>query len=53
MATLTLETLQNELIREVLNVNDINVLKKVKNLLRREERKLSDARASVKKRLLI
>lgn len=47
MATLTLETLQNELIREVLNVNDINVLKKVKNLLRREERKSSDARASV------
>ena len=47
MATLTLETLQNELIREVLNVNDINVLKKVKNLLRREERKLSDAQASV------
>lgn len=47
MATLTLETLQNELILEVLNVNDINVLKKVKNLLRREERKSSDAQASV------
>lgn len=47
MAILTLETLQNELIREVLNVNDSNVLKKVKNLLRREERKSSDAQASV------
>ncbi len=39
MATLTLESLQNELIRDVLRVNNIDVLKKLRSLLRREERK--------------
>ena len=39
MATLTLESLQNELIRDVLRVDNIDVLKKLRNLLRREERK--------------
>lgn len=39
MATLTLESLQNELIRDVLRVDDIDVLKKLRNLLHREERK--------------
>ena len=41
MSAVSLETLQNEVIRDVLNINDINVLKKVKNLLKREERKVS------------
>ena len=40
MSAVSLETLQNEVIRDVLNINDINVLKKVKNLLKREERKV-------------
>ena len=40
MSAVLLETLQNEVIRDVLNINDINVLKKVKNLLKREERKV-------------
>ena len=39
MATLTLESLQNELIRDVLRVDNMDILKKVRNLLRREERK--------------
>lgn len=39
MTALSLETLQNELIRDVLRIDDMNVLKKVRNLLRREERK--------------
>ena len=41
MATLTLESMQNELIRDVLRVDNIDILKKVRNLLRREERKTS------------
>ena len=41
MATLTLESLQNELIRDVLRVDNIDILKKVRNLWRREERKTS------------
>ena len=36
MATMTLEALQNELIRELLDVRDINLLKKVCDLLRHE-----------------
>lgn len=39
MATLTLESLQNELIRDVLRVDNMDILKKGRNLLRREERK--------------
>ena len=39
MATLTLESLQNELIRDVLRVDNIDVLKKLRSLLHREERK--------------
>mgnify|MGYP001777299426 CR=1 FL=1 len=39
MATSTLESLQNELIRDVLRVDNMDILKKVRNLLRREERK--------------
>lgn len=39
MATLTLESLQNELIRDVLRVDNVDLLKKLRNLLRREERK--------------
>lgn len=41
MSAVSLETLQNEVIRDVLNINDINILKKVKNLLQKEERKVS------------
>lgn len=33
MGTVALEALQNEVIREVLNVRDISVLKKVKKML--------------------
>ena len=33
---MTLEALQNELIRELLDVRDINLLKKVRDLLRHE-----------------
>ena len=36
---MTLESLQNELIRDVLRVDNMDILKKVRNLLRREERK--------------
>ncbi|MDM8207081.1 hypothetical protein QUW17_04200 [Bacteroides gallinaceum] len=36
MGTVALEALQNEVIREVLNVRDISVLKKVKKMLLRE-----------------
>lgn len=43
MSAVSLETLQNEVIRDVLNINDVNVLKKVKNLLRKEERKTPSA----------
>lgn len=43
MSAVSLESLQNEVIRDVLNINDVNVLKKVKDLLRREERKASEA----------
>ena len=39
MTTTTLESLQNEVIRDVLNVSDVHILKKLKNFLRREERK--------------
>ena len=43
MSAVSLETLQNEVIRDVLNVNDVNILKKVKKLLHKEERKASSA----------
>ena len=39
MATVTLEALQNELVRDILNIDDMSVLKKIKSVLRREERK--------------
>ena len=39
MTALSLEMMQNELIRDVLRIDDMGVLKKVRNLLRREERK--------------
>lgn len=39
MNTTALESAQNELIREILNVNDLKILTKVKKLLRREEKK--------------
>lgn len=42
MATVTLEALQNELVRDILNIDDMSVLKKIKNVLRREERKTAD-----------
>ena len=43
MSAVSLETLQNEVIRDVLNVNDVNILKKVKKLVHKEERKASSA----------
>ena len=36
MATLTLESLQNELIRDVLRVDNMDILKKVRNLVAEE-----------------
>ena len=46
MTTTTLESLQNEVIRDVLNVSDVHILKKLKNFLRREERKTHEYAAS-------
>ena len=36
---MSLEAVQTELIREILNVSDVLVLEKIKRMLRREERK--------------
>ena len=36
---MSLEAVQTELIRDILNVNDVLVLEKVRKLLRREEKK--------------
>ena len=38
----TIEMLQNELIRDVLNINDINILKKIRNFLRKEEHETAE-----------
>ena len=46
MTTTTLESLQNEVIRDVLNVRDVHILKKLKNFLRCEERKTHEYAAS-------
>ena len=46
MTTTTLESLQNEVIRDVLNVRDVHILKKLKNFLRCEERKTHEFAAS-------
>ena len=46
MTTTTLESLQNEVIRDVLNVSDVHILKKLKNFLRCEERKKHEYAAS-------
>ena len=36
---MSLEAVQTELIRDILNINDVLVLEKVRELLRREEKK--------------
>ena len=36
---MSLEAVQTELIRDILNINDVLVLEKVRKLLRREEKK--------------
>lgn len=46
MTTTTLESLQNEVIRDVLNVSDVHILKRLKNFLRCEERKTHEYAAS-------
>ena len=37
--TMSLEAVQTELIRDILNVDDIHILEKLKSMLRREEKK--------------
>ena len=37
--TMSLEAVQTELIRDILNVSDIHILEKLKSMLRREEKK--------------
>lgn len=39
MSTITLESVQNELIREILNTDNIHVLEKLKEMLHREGKK--------------
>ena len=36
---MSLEAVQTELIRDILNINDVLLLEKVRNMLRREEKK--------------
>ena len=42
MSTMSLEAVQTDLIRQILNVSDIHILSKVKQLLRREEKETTD-----------
>ena len=37
---MSLEAVQTELIRDILNINDVLLLEKVRNMLRREEKKV-------------
>lgn len=40
--TMTLEAIQTELIRDILNISDIHILEKLRNVLHREERKADE-----------
>ena len=40
MAAMTVEAEKNELIRRILDVNDINILEKIKKLLHQEEKNI-------------
>lgn len=47
MSTMTLESMQNEVIREVLNIDNLHVLEKVKKMLRREGQKVESTTPTV------
>lgn len=45
MNTITLEAEKNQLIRQILDVNSMDVIRKLKNLLHREEMKMETSEA--------
>lgn len=47
MNTITLESVQNELIREILNTDNIHVLEKLKEMLHREGKKSNTVTTSL------
>ncbi len=47
MSTTTLEAMQNEVIREILNIDNLHVLEKVKKMLRRSEQKAESTAPTV------
>lgn len=47
MSTTTLEAMQNEVIREILNIDNLHVLEKVKKMLRRSEQKAESTTPTV------
>lgn len=47
MSTMTLEAMQNELMREILNIDDLHLLEKIKKMIHRNDQKAESATPNV------